>query len=161
VDVVRDVVLVLATVSTGLMAGVFFAYSISFMRGLVRSDDRTFVTAFQNVDRAIINPVFLSIFLGTLVISVLATIVHVGQDGRSVLPWIIAATVLYLAVFVITVRVHVPLNNAIKAAGDPDRIDVTATRERFNESRWMGWNAVRTVLTVAALTCLAVALAVG
>lgn len=160
-DVLRDVVLVLATVSTGLMAGVFFAYFISFMPGLARSDDRTFVTAFQNVDRAILNPLFLSVFLGTLLITVLAAVVHIDRDGRAALPWIVAAAVMYLVVVVITVRVHVPLNNAIKAAGDPDRIDVTATRERFNEARWVGWNAVRTALTVAALMCLAVALAVG
>ncbi|HEX6196626.1 MAG TPA: anthrone oxygenase family protein [Jiangellaceae bacterium] len=160
-DVVRDVVLVLATVSTGLMAGVFFAYAISLMPGLARSDDRTFVTAFQNVDRAIVNPLFLSIFLGTLVINVVAGVVHIGGDGRSALPWIVAAAVLYLVVVAITVRVHVPLNNAIKAAGDPDRIDVAATRVRFTEGRWIGWNAVRTVLSVAAFGCLAVALVVG
>lgn len=160
-EVFRDVVLVLATVSTGLMAGVFFAYFISFMPGLARSDDRTFVTAFQNVDRAILNPLFLGLFLGTPMITLLAALVHIGGDGRSALPWIIAAAVLYLVVVAITVRVHLPLNNAIKAAGDPDRIDVATTRERFDEARWVAWNTVRTVLTVAAVGCLAVALAAG
>jgi hypothetical protein len=36
---------------------------------------------------------------------------------RSVLPWIVAAFVLYLAAFIITVRIHVSLNDDIKAAG--------------------------------------------
>jgi uncharacterized membrane protein len=68
--------------------------------------------------------------------------------------------VLYLVVFVITVRVNVPLNDAIKAAGDPDEIDVAAVRERFSESTWVRWNVVRTALTTAALGCLSIALAV-
>jgi len=75
-------------------------------------------------------------------------------------PWILAAAVLYLVVFVITVRVNVPLNDAIKAAGDPEQIDAAAVRERFSEATWVRWNVVRTGLTTAALGCLAIALAV-
>jgi uncharacterized membrane protein len=76
-----------------------------------------------------------------------------------VLPWTVAALVLYLAAFVVTIGVHVPLNDAIKAAGNPDRIaDLVAVRERFNEARWVGWNVVRAVATTAAFACLAWAL---
>ncbi|MDT7600077.1 MAG: hypothetical protein QOK26_2154, partial [Pseudonocardiales bacterium] len=32
-----------ATVTTGLMAGMFFAFSFSVMPGMARADDRTFV----------------------------------------------------------------------------------------------------------------------
>jgi uncharacterized membrane protein len=46
--------------------------------------------------------------------------------------------------------VHVPLNNEIKAAGQPDQIpDLAAVRSRL-ESRWVRWNLVRTVLTLLA-----------
>jgi uncharacterized membrane protein len=76
-----------------------------------------------------------------------------------VLPWIAVALVLYLAVFVITVGVNVPLNDAIKAAGDPDRIaDLATVRERFDEARWIRWNNVRTAASTAAFGCLAWAL---
>ncbi|HEU4540873.1 MAG TPA: anthrone oxygenase family protein [Jiangellaceae bacterium] len=159
-DVFRDAVLILATVSVGLMAGVFFAYAVAVMPGLARTDDRTFVGSFQAMDRAIINPLFLVVFVGALAITVLAGAAHLGEESRPAVPWILAAAVLYLVVFVITVRVNVPLNDAIKAAGDPDQIDVAAVRERFSESTWVRWNVVRTVLTTAALGCLGVALAV-
>lgn len=159
-DVFRDVVLVLATVSVGLMAGVFFAYAVAVMPGLARTDDRTFVGAFQAMDRAIINPLFLVVFVGALAITVVAAAVHLDDESRSAVPWILAAAVLYLVVFVITVRVNVPLNDAIKAAGDPDEIDVAAVRERFSESTWVRWNVVRTALTTAAMACLTIALAV-
>lgn len=52
--------LVAATISVGLLAGVFGIYANSIMPGLGRTDDRTFVGAFQSIDRAIINPVFLA-----------------------------------------------------------------------------------------------------
>jgi uncharacterized membrane protein len=60
---------------------------------------------------------------------------------------------------VITINVHLPLNDDIKAAGDPDRIaDLAAVRERFNEDRWARWNIVRAAASTAALGCLAWAL---
>jgi uncharacterized membrane protein len=158
-ELVRGVALLAATVTVGLMAGVFFIYANAIMPGLGRTDDRTFVGAFQSIDRAIINPLFLGTFLGALVLTGLAAALHLGGDGRSVLPWAVAALVLYLAVVVITLRVNVPLNDGIKAAGDPDRIaDLAAVRERFDEARWVRWNLARAVATTAAFGCLAWAL---
>jgi len=57
------------------------------------------------------------------------------------------------------VAVNVPLNDAIKAAGEPDRIpDLAAVRAAFHESRWATWNLVRTVTTVVAFGILVGAL---
>ncbi len=66
----------------------------------------------------------------------MAAVLYFRHDGRSVVPWVITAFVLYLVVVIITVAVHVPLNDDIKAAGDPDRIaDLAAVREQFHETR--------------------------
>ncbi|NED99050.1 DUF1772 domain-containing protein [Phytoactinopolyspora halotolerans] len=145
--------------TAGLMAGVFGIYAVAVMPGLRRTDDRTFVGAFQAIDRAILTPAFLATFMGALLLSALAAVLHIGDGGRSVLPWAAAATVLYLAVFIITMVVNVPLNDQIKAAGDPSHsADLAAVRERFDEARWMGWNTVRAVLTTTAFGFLAWAL---
>ena len=73
--------------------------------------------------------------------------------------WVGAAFGLYLVVVIITIAIHVPLNDAIKAAGDPDRIaDVAAVRAAFHESRWVAWNAVRAIATTAAFLALTWAL---
>ncbi|MGH8839481.1 MAG: DUF1772 domain-containing protein [Jiangellaceae bacterium] len=159
-DAVRAMSLIAATMSMGLMAGVFGLYAHTIMPGLARTDDRTFVGAFQAIDRAIINPWFLAGgFVGALVFTALAAVLHVPADRRSVLPWIAVALILYLVVFVITIGVNVPLNDAIKAAGDPDRIaDPAMVRERFDEARWVRWNNVRTLASTAAFGCLAWAL---
>jgi uncharacterized membrane protein len=155
----RGAALVVATMTMGLMAGVFALYAKAIMPGLHRTDDRTFVGAFQSIDKAITNPLFLATFIGALATTGVAAALHLGADGRSALPWIAAAFVLYLAVFIITVRVNVPLNDEIKAAGDPDRIvDLAAVRERFNEANWARWNIARAALSTAAFGCLAWAL---
>jgi uncharacterized membrane protein len=160
VTTLQGIVLVAATLAMGLMAGVFFAYTTSVMPGLRRTDDRTFVAAFQWIDRAIVNPVFLSIFLGSLLLSGLAALLFlVDDDGGDVAPWTFAAFLLYLFVVVSTMRVHVPRNDAIKKAGDPDAIDLAAVRQRFGEDVWARWNLLRTLASTAALGCLAWALA--
>jgi uncharacterized membrane protein len=148
-----------ATVTTGLVAGVFGLYAHTIMRGLGKTDDRTFVGAFQAIDRAIINPLFMLTFFGALVLSGLAAFLYLRDDGSPVLPWVAVAFFLYLVVVVITIAVNVPLNDDIKAAGDPDRIaDLAAVRDAFHETRWVAWNVVRTVLNTVAFGCLVWAL---
>ncbi len=156
---IRTLVLVVATVTTGLTAGVFGLYAHTVMPGLRGTDDRTFVAAFQAIDRAIINPWFMIAgFGGAAVSAAVAVFVHLG---RAPLPFAAAALALYLVAVVVTVAVHVPLNDAIKAAGDPDRIvDLAVVRQQFDEARWAAWNLVRVVTTTAAFACLAWALVV-
>jgi uncharacterized membrane protein len=160
VEVLQAVVLVAATLTMGLMAGVFGLYAHTIMPGLRHTDNRTFIAAFQSIDNAIINPWFMAGgFLGALAFTALAALLHLGETERPVLPWILVALVLYMVVFVITIRVNVPLNNAIKAAGDPDSItDLAAVRARFDETKWARWNIVRAIATTAAFAFLAWAL---
>lgn len=61
---------------------------------------------------------------------------------------------------IITIVVYVPLNDAIKAAGDPDGItDLAAVGAMFDEHRWAAWNLVRVVAGTASFGRLARTLA--
>ena len=94
-------------------------------------------------------------FFGGLIFTGLAAVLHLAQEARTALPWIVAAFVLYLVVIIATVTVNVPLNDGIKGAGDPDQIDdLASVRGDFNEVRWVRSNLVRTVLTLGAFACL-------
>ncbi|NIK61111.1 DUF1772 domain-containing protein [Kribbella shirazensis] len=136
--------LLAATMTTGLVAGVYAIYANAFMPGLAQTDDKTFVAAFQAVDRAILNPLFLGLgFVGALLFTLLAGLFSLKENA---LPWIAVAFVLYLVTMILTVAVNVPLNDALKAAGDPATIDVAAARAAFDESRWRAFNLVRAVL---------------
>ena len=154
----RAITLIGAIMTMGLAAGSFLIFAHTIMPGLARTDDRTFVGAFQHIDRAIINPWFMvTAFLGALVFTAAAA---VTSRGTPAMRWIIAALVLYLVAVVITMAVNVPLNDAIKAAGDPARVDVALVRQRFGESRWAAWNLVRVATTTPAFGLLTWALVI-
>ena len=148
-----------AVITMGIGAGVYLLYVFAIMPGLARTDDRTFVGAFQQIDTAVVGPFVAVFFVGPLVFAVLAAALHLGDDERAALVWIAAAIVLQLVVVGLTLRVNVPLNDDIKAAGDPSQIDdVTAVRERFNEATWVRSNNVRAAAATAAFACLTWAL---
>lgn len=142
--------LLAGTVTTGLMAGLFAAFSYAVMPGLGRTDDATFVQSMQRINVAILNGWFGICFVGALVFTTVAVLAHRGRPG---LGWIIAGLALYAAVLVVTFAVNVPLNNRLNAA----TVDLAAAREAF-ERTWVRWNVVRTVLCTAALGCLCWAL---
>ncbi|HST67944.1 MAG TPA: anthrone oxygenase family protein [Mycobacteriales bacterium] len=142
--------LVAATVTAGLMAGLFAAFAYAVMPGLGRAGDATFVEGMQKINVAILNGWFGVCFGGALVFSVLAAVLHRGAAR----PWIVAGAVLYLLVLVVTMAVNVPLNDKLEAAG---RTDPHAAREAF-ETVWVRWNVVRAVLCTAAFGCLSWAL---
>ena len=148
------VVLVGAVVTTGLMAGLFAAFSYAVMPGLGQLGDAEFVAAMQRVNVAILNPVFGVCFGGALVTSVAAAVLHLAPGRRAALPWIVAGAVLYVLVLGITMGVSVPLNDRLAAAGSTDP---AAARDAF-EAVWVRWNVVRAVLTTAAFGCLSWAL---
>jgi uncharacterized membrane protein len=160
VELLQGGSLIAATLATGLMAGLFFAYACSVMLGLRGAADRAFVDVMQRINVAILNPWFGVTFAGALVFTGLAGALHLGQDWRAVLPWIAAAFVLYAVTLAITFRINIPLNDELAAAGEPDRLaDPAAVRERF-EAKWVRWNVVRAVTSMAAFGCLTWALVV-
>src|SRR4051794_7641530 len=110
-------VLLTALVTAGLMAGLFAAFSYSVMPGLGRSSDHTFVEAMRGINKAILNPVFMLPFMGTIPLLGLAAVQAWRDQGRPVLPWVLAALALYLVAFVVTAGVNVPLNNRLADAG--------------------------------------------
>lgn len=151
--------LVLATLAAGLQAGLYYAFSCAVMPGLGRGDDRTFVAVMQHINAAILNPWFMITFLGAPLLSAVAMVLHLG-GGRAALTWVIIGFVLAAATVVITAVVNVPLNNALDAAGAPDRVaDLAAVRAAF-ETTWVRWNTVRAVTSTGSLLALAGALVV-
>jgi uncharacterized membrane protein len=153
--VLRGLSLVLATVTTGLIAGLYYSFSCAVMPALRRSDDRTLVEAMQQINRAIINGWFFLSFLGSVGFGIIAAILNVGQPMWW---WIVAAVVLNAIQFIVTSAVNVPMNNRLEAAGHADRsADLHGVREAF-ERPWSRSNNLRTLLCTGSLACLAVAM---
>lgn len=152
----RPAALFLSLLTTGLAAGLFYTYSMSVMPGLARVGDRAFVEAMSALINAIVNIWFAIVIGGAALFIAVAALLHLGAGHRTVLAWIVAALVLYLAQLAVTFTVNVPLNNKLVAV-DPNKDDLAAARERF-EAPWVRWNIVRTVLVTGAFGCLVGAL---
>jgi uncharacterized membrane protein len=151
-----DIVLVVAVIAMGLFAGLFFTFSTAVMPGLTAADDRTLVDAMQQM---IDNPVFPSVFLVAGVLAVVALVQARRSASARTAGWIVAGLALYAVTVVITFVIHLPLNEDLKNAGDPDRIEnLAAVRDDF-VTPWVAWDIVRTLASTAAFGCLAWGLA--
>ena len=157
----RTTVIFVALILAGTLAGFFLTYAYTIMPGLATTDDRTFVAAFQGLERMFGQfdygfnwPVFLGFFCGPLVI----TAAVVLNRSRPIVWWLVAALILSIATMLITFIFNVPLNNSLIAAGDPNMIDVTQVRADFREGWWRTWNLVRSATSLGAFVCLSWAL---
>lgn len=145
-----------AALGSGLMAGLFFAFSTSVMSALGRIPISHGIGAMQSINVTIVNPLFLSVFLGTGLLSALliigAIFGWVPNPG-----WVVAGALLYIVgVLGITMSINVPMNNALAAVG-PDSAAGAELWARYLD-RWTFWNHVRTLAPLAGLAAFIVGL---
>jgi uncharacterized membrane protein len=153
-----DVVLGAAVLAMGLIAGLYFFSAIAVMPALTAADDRTLVDAMQQMIDKIENPAFFLAFLGAPALAAVALVQARGSGQAKIAGWIIAGLALYTVMVVITFAVSIPLNEDLKDAGDPARIDnIAEVRDDF-VTPWVAWDIVRTLVTIAAFGALTWAL---
>ncbi len=154
------ILMILAIILTGLMAGFFFAYWCSVMVGLRSVRDETFVETMQHINVVLPNAMFAPPFFGALILPGAAAWIAF-RDGQSEVGWwLVASFVLYLATFAITAARNVPMNNALANAGTPqDAEDAARIRAEF-EGPWVRWNTIRTATNCASFVAAVIALAV-
>ncbi|MEU9166071.1 DUF1772 domain-containing protein [Streptomyces sp. NPDC048424] len=150
--------LIAATVTTGLVSGLFYGFSVSVMPGLKRTDDRTVIEVMQRINVAILNGWFVLGYIGAFLFTALALALHVPSDGRDVLPPLIAALVCYIVSMGVTNKVNIPLNNMLDKAGPVARIADPAAVRRAFEGPWTRANVWRTLLCTASVGFLSWAL---
>ena len=156
-ELVRGAALIAATMTTGLIAGLFYTYACSVTPGLRRTDPRAAVAAMQRINIAIQNGWFALSFMGSLLFTVLALLANLGGP-LPVRIAILVALICYVASLVVTFRINIPLNNRLDAAGDPAHLsDPRAVWQAF-DGPWHRWNRIRAVLCVVAFGSLCWAL---
>ena len=129
----------LVAVGAGLVAGVFVAFSVAVMPALRRRPADAGVAVMQEVNRVIVGPVFLLLFLGTGVLAVVAAVLDL-RDVPGAALYVVGA-------LGVTMAVNVPLNNRLDAEGEP-------VWERYL-TRWTAWNHLRALAATAAAVLLA------
>jgi uncharacterized membrane protein len=151
------VLTLLSALGCGLIGGVFFAFSTFVMRALTALPPTQGIAAMKSVNIAVINPMFLGVFLGTVVSCVLLAVSSLLTWQKPGAALLLAGSALYLlGTFVVTMVCNVPRNDAL-ATLDP----ASAESARFwaeYVAGWTLWNHVRTIAAIAAATLLVIAL---
>jgi len=145
------VVQLLAGVLSALLAGFYLAFSLTIMPSLARLPDRTLVTTMQTVNRVIVRPGFVVLFLGAPTVAVVALVLALVK-GATVLAVAVGA-LLQVASIATTVIVNIPLNTALDRADPDDADDIVRARAAF-ERPWVRAHLVRTACTTAGAVAL-------
>ena len=150
-------VALISALGTALLAGNFFAFSTSIMRALGGLSAERGIVAMQAVVAALKGPLFLIVFFGTALLSVILV-------GLSAFTWdapgsctlLVGALLFLLGPFAVTMLRNVPLNTRLTAAS-PDTDEARALWREIQPA-WVFWNHVRTVTALLACASLIMAL---
>jgi len=153
--------LFITTAVTGLIAGLFYCWSISVTKGLALLPDREYLAAFQQLNRAILNPLFLISFMGLVFLLAIATWTQYHRPPSTAFWLLLGATALYLVgVMGITMLGNVPLNDALDVFNIDSATPAQLAAKRLAfEARWNFLNDIRTLCCIGCflltvLTCL-------
>jgi uncharacterized membrane protein len=140
---------VLLAVGAGLVAGVFFAFSTFVMKALAQLPNEQGIAAMQRINVVVMNPMFLSLFVGTALIAGICGVGAVVSWGSHRSYLLLAAAFLYVAgCFGVTVVFNVPRNERL-ARLQPESDEASAYWQVYLQE-WTFWNHVRAVGASAA-----------
>jgi uncharacterized membrane protein len=140
----------LAALGSGLIAGFFLAFSATVMWALERQPAPAGIAAMQTINVVVLNPIFLGIFFGTAILSLVLDIVALVGFSEPGSGYLVAGSLLYfVGTFLVTLIFNVPLNNRL-AAVKPESVEGKAVWTHYLRV-WTAWNHVRTVAPLAAM----------
>ena len=96
-DGLLRVLTLVSALGSGLMAGFFFAFSVSVMKALGRLPPAQGIAAMQSINIVVINPVFLIAFFGTAAASVAVVSCSLSTWREPGAAYLLAGGLLYLA----------------------------------------------------------------
>jgi uncharacterized membrane protein len=142
------VLVVLGAVATGLMAGVFCAFSVLVMRGLAALPPAQGVAAMNAINSAAMTPAFMILFLGTTTVcAMIAVVTFVLWPDDGTVQLLLGSALYLFGAFGVTVVANVPRNETLMKleAGTAEAARYWPTYVR----EWTTWNHVRAVASAA------------
>ena len=151
-DQLHFVLVFFALLGSGLIAGVFFAFSTFVMNALSRLPSGEGIAVMQSINISVLNRWFLGVFLGTAVVCILLLVWSLFLWDQMGSGYLIAGSALYLfGSLMVTGIFNIPKNEALA------KVDALAAG---SESLWCNyvevwttWNHVRTIASFLAAAC--------
>jgi uncharacterized membrane protein len=146
----------IAAIGSGLIAGVFFAFSTFIMSALARLQPPQGIAVMQSINITVINPWFMTAFLGTAVACLFLAVFALLNWHKPSAVYLLVGSLLYLVgTFGVTMVCNVPLNDAV-AIVKPDSTEGATLWAKYLVN-WTFWNHVRTIAALAAATLFTIA----
>ncbi|MDF2116238.1 DUF1772 domain-containing protein [Roseiarcaceae bacterium H3SJ34-1] len=146
-DLANPILIFAAAIGSGIVGGIFYAFSSFVMAALGRLPPAHGAAAMNAINVTVITPSFMIAFMGTALVSLVlagSSFFWWGQTGARVT---FAASLIYLVgCFGVTTACNVPLNNRLAAITPQQEAVLWA----HYLDRWTLWNHVRTAASVVA-----------
>lgn len=142
------ILMALALLLSGAIAGFFYAYSSSVMRGLDAAPPADAIAAMQGINAQVRNAIFAPAFFGTPIVCGLAGILLLISGLRAAGIVMTLAAVVYLGgAFLPTFAVNVPMNEALALTKIPaDEATAQALWTDYS-TKWTWWNHLRAIFS--------------
>ena len=144
----KSLTLFAATILVGLSAGLFYAWLVSVIPGTRKVADINYLETMQSINRAILNPAFFLIFIGSPIVMAISSIQQ--WNSGPTFWFLLGATLVYLVgTFGVTIWGNVPLNDMLDTLNLSEITETEIIEFRSNyEKKWNMWHWVRTVFSV-------------
>lgn len=151
------IVTLVSALGSGLIGGVFFAFSTFVMKALNALPPSHGIAAMKSINVVVLNPLFLAVFLITAVgcvALIISSLLGWEKPGAALA---LGGGILYLVgTFLVTMICNVPRNDAL-ASLDP--LSAEAAQSWADYVRvWTAWNHVRTISAIVASVLMILAL---
>ena len=136
---------------SGLVAGVFFAFSSFVMPALKRLTPERGIAAMQSINELAVTPAFMTALFGTAV-----ACLGLAADGRTTALVLLGGALYLVGAIGVTIVCNVPLNNRL-AKLHPQSTGAASYWDEYL-TQWTAWNHLRTLAALAAAALLTIAL---
>ena len=150
------IILILAILFTGLMAGIFFTWSNAVKPGIGKLSDIEYLRAFQSMNRVILNNTFKLIFIGAVLATGLVPFFYFHLYPSNIFWLLVSAFIVYwVGAFGITVFGNIPLNEILdKTTLETLSLEELKSLRTSIELRWNNLNLLRTISSLLTFSLL-------
>ena len=144
VDILIVALLWFGAIGFGIMAGIYFTFSVFAMKSFAAIQPAAGISAMQSINEVIVKSAFLPLFFTTSLAALIAVVVSVVNTSISGSIWMgLGGGIYFVGMFLCTIIFNVPLNNKL-AAVDPDSPEGEEVWHMYLRV-WTRWNHVRTI----------------
>ena len=151
----QHIVTIVLVLLLGLSSGLCFTWANSVTPGIGQLDDFGYLSAFQQMNRSIINPLFILVFFGPFFLGFINLYLYKNASNTKIWFLILAIAIYFFGVLLVTFFGNVPLNEIL------DKTDLSKAsleelkqlREQF-EDKWNRLHLIRTINSTVAFLLL-------